>query len=340
MVPHARGRRCIRIIVGAAFAGLALFLLRGVLAEAANMLIAAGTLAILLCPLCRLYEKKLPRPLAAFLCLLTAAAVCLGAVTAIAIPLIVGFSEIYSMLPATLEKIQARIADTAGMFGLTGLNTGALSPDIFSKAGDVLRRVFTGAAGFAGTAADLVIAAAVAWHMLVSRDQLALRAELIIPSGRRQIVIRGASEALMETMMYLRGQAIIALCVGVLSAFGLFIVGVPSAIPLGLTAGLLNMIPYLGPVIACVPVGVIALTEGILPTLLSVGVLIAVQQIDGLILSPRIVGSSTGFSPSTVMIAIFASGAVWGVPGMLVALPVMILIRTCVRVFVELGHSD
>lgn len=337
---HARGRRYIRILAGAALAGLALFLLREVLLEAANLLIVAGALAVLLCPLCRIYEKKLPRPLAAALCLLTAAAVALVAITAIVIPLITGFSEIYSMLPAALERMQSVWADIAGRLGLSGMAAGSLSPDMFSKAGSFVGRIFTGAAGFAGTAADLVIAAVVAWHMLVSREQLALRAELIIPSRHRQTVIRGASEALMETMMYLRGQAIIALCVGVLSAFGLFVVGIPSAIPLGLTAGLLNMIPYLGPVIACVPVGVIALTEGLLPTVFSIGVLIAVQQIDGLILSPRIVGSSTGFSPSTVMIAIFASGAVWGVLGMLVALPVMILIRTCVRVFVELGHSD
>lgn len=337
---HARGRRYIHIIAGAALAGLALFLLRDVLLEAANLLIIAGALAVLLCPLCRIYEKKLPSPLAAALCLLTAAAVALIAITAVVIPLVTGFSEIYSMLPAALESAQALWSDIAGRFGLSGMSAGSFSPDMFSKAGSFVGRVFTGAAGFAGTAADLVIASIVAWHMLVGREQLALRAELVIPSKHRQTVIRGASEALMETMMYLRGQSIIALCVGVLSAFGLFMVGIPSAIPLGLTAGLLNMIPYLGPVIACVPVGVIALTDGLLPTALSIGVLIAVQQIDGLILSPRIVGSSTGFSPSTVMIAIFASGAVWGVLGMLVALPVMILIRTCVRVFVELGHSD
>ena len=337
---HARGKRCIRMITGAALAGLALLLLRDVLIEAANLLIVAGALAMLLCPLCRIYEKKLPRPLAAAMCLMTAAAAALVAITAIALPLVTAFTEIYSMLPEVLERIQSVWVEIAGRFGLSEFTAGSFSPDIVSKAGSFAGRIFTGAAGFAGTAADLVIAAAVAWHMLVSREQLALRAELIIPSKHRQTIIRGASEALMETMMYLRGQAIIALCVGLLSASGLFVVGIPSAIPLGLTAGLLNMIPYLGPVIACVPVCAIALTEGLLPTVLSAGVLIAVQQIDGLILSPRIVGSSTGFSPSTVMIAIFASGAVWGVLGMLTALPVMILIRTCVRVFVELGHND
>lgn len=337
---HTGRMRHIRIIAFAALAVLALFLLRKVLLEAAALLIAAGALAILLCPLCRIYEKKLPRALAAAMCLLTAAAVALIAITAVALPLVAAFSEIYSMLPAALERLHSAWSDIAGRMGLSGMSAGGLSSDIFIKAGSFLGRIFTGAAGFAGTAADMLIAAAVAWHMLVSREQLALRAELIVPSKHRQTVIRGASEALIEVMMYLRGQAIIALCVGALSAFGLFVVGIPSAIPLGFTAGLLNMIPYLGPVIACVPVGAISLTEGFLPAVLAIAVLIAVQQIDGLILSPRIVGGSTGFSPSTVMIAIFASGAVWGVAGMLTALPAMILIRTCVRIFVELGHSD
>jgi predicted PurR-regulated permease PerM len=99
------------------------------------------------------------------------------------------------------------------------------------------------------------------------------------------------------------------------------------------------MIPYLGPFIACIPVGAVALTQGFLSFALSIGVLIAVQQIDGLVLSPRIVGSSTGFAPAAVMISIFASGAVWGALGMLLALPCMILILTCGRVFVELRQN-
>lgn len=337
---HAGIKRCIRIIAGAVLAGLALYLLRKSLLEAAYLLIMSGALAVLLCPLCRIYEKKLCRPLAAALCLLTAAAVAMVAATAVVIPLITGFSEIYAMLPTALERMHSLRVAVADRIGLSVMTAGSFSSDVINKVGGFAGRIFTGAVGFAGTAADLAIAAVVSWHMLLNREQIALRAELIIPSEHRQTILRSVTEARMETMMYLRGQALIAVCVGALSAFGLFIVGIPAAIPLGLTAGLLNMIPYLGPVIACVPVGVIALTEGLLSTAFSIGVLITVQQIDGLILSPRIVGSSTGFSPSTVMIAIFASGAVWGVAGMLIAMPAMILIRTCVRVFVELWHSN
>ena len=203
----------------------------------------------------------------------------------------------------------------------------------------VLKSAVSGAMGFAGTIADAAVACAAAWYMLTDRLRLMLGLELIVPSAIRKDVIAGVCEAKTELAMYLRGQSIIAFCVGILSAIGLWAIGIPDSIPLGLTAGILNMVPYLGPVIACIPVGALALTQGLMPLVLSIAVLIAVQQIDGLILSPRIVGSSTGFSPPVVLISIFSFGAVWGIAGMLAALPVMILIRTSVRVFVESRHN-
>lgn len=310
------------------------------LAQAAKLLFISGALALLLSPLCGMLEKHMPPALAATVCLLAAAAVAVIAVLAVALPVINGARRIYELLPEITGALGALAEKTGGIPGIEGLS----APDLYKHAFGLLRGFMGGfaskAAGAFGAAADIVIAAVTAWYMLVSRARLALSAELVIPGRYRRRILPGISEMRLEIMMYLRGQAIIALCVGALAAVGLMLIGIPSAVPLGLMTGLLNMIPYFGPFIAAVPVGILALTEGFVPAALAVGALIAVQQIDGLILSPRIVGSATGFSPATVMISIFAAGAVWGVAGMLAALPLLILIRTCVRVFVELAHND
>ena len=335
-----RTKRRARITLGLLLLALGAIIFRRPLAEALKLLLIAGVLALLLTPVCRLYERRLPIGLAAALSLLTAATVIFIALISFVAPLVNGLQRIYALIPGFMEKVGAMLEQAGGSLGLDALANSSLT----GKAAEMLNRLLGGAAakatGIFGAAADAAIAAVVSWYMLINRKQLALSAELILPYRQRPVILQGASEMRLEIMMYLRGQALIAICVGALSAIGLFLIGIPSAITLGFTTGLLNMIPYFGPFIATVPVWMIALTEGLVPAALAVGVLIAVQQIDGLILSPRIVGNATGFSPSMVMITIFAAGAVWGVIGMLAALPGLILIRTCVRVFVELGHND
>ena len=64
-------------------------------------------------------------------------------------------------------------------------------------------------------------------------------------------------------------------------------------------------------------------------------VLVVVQQLDGLLISPRVMGALTGLGPAAVLVGVFAGGCALGVPGMLLALPAMMVFRTCVRVFVQ-----
>lgn len=323
-------KRRIILAVGISFAVLGLYLFRNFVLEAGKLILLASSIAFLLSPLCALYEKRTPTAIAAVLSLLTALLIAVIALTCILIPIINSITNLYSKFPVLLHNIRLHIPSTISDSALSQM------PDNMYS---LITSIFTGIINFVSATADIGIALVIAWYMLTDRERLALRLELVIPSVYRQTVMRSLSEARLEIMLYLRSQSIIAICVGLLSALGLFIIGIDNAFPLGMTAGILNMIPYLGPIIACIPVGIAALTHGFILLLLSIAVLIAVQQIDGLILSPRIVGSSTGFPPSVIMISIFAAGAVWGIAGMLLILPAMILIRTCFRVFVELSHN-
>ena len=297
---NSRKKRRILLAAGIITAALGLYIFRRFVLESGKLIFFAGSIALLLSPLCNLYQKHMPSAIAAVLSLLTALLIAAVALTCILIPIISSLIELYNRTPSLLDNLPSIISD------------GALSK-IPENIYGLITRILTSAISFASGAADIAVALVVAWYMLTDRERLTLRLELLIPSDYRQTVIRSASEARLEIMLYLRGQSIIAICVGLLSALGLFIIGLDNAIPLGMTAGILNMIPYLGPIIACIPVGAVALTQGIFPLILSIAVLISVQQIDGLILSPRIVGSSTGFAPSVVMISIFAAGAVWGI---------------------------
>ena len=95
------------------------------------------------------------------------------------------------------------------------------------------------------------------------------------------------------------------------------------------------MIPYFGPFIGGVPAVLIALGDGPGKAAMVAVALAVVQQLDGSLISPKIMGSLTGFSPALVLVAIYAGARLGGIAGMLVALPAMMSIRTLFRVFVQ-----
>lgn len=127
---------------------------------------------------------------------------------------------------------------------------------------------------------------------------------------------------------FLRGQLLDALIIAVLSSIALSVVGIDFAIFIGFFAGLANIIPYFGPIIGSVPAVIVALLDGsISKAVLSVVVLLGIQQIDGAVISPRVVGDSTGLHPVFVLLAVIIGGKYFGLVGMLVAVPVAAIIK-------------
>lgn len=295
---------------------------------------AAGA-AVIISPICRLYEKKLSRGPAAALAVMSIVLALILAVSIIPY-LAIGFSDFAHDMLKVLRSVAEKISTMARTVGMDF--SGApdnLSDRIFSAGTKAAKAVVSTVSG----AAEVLVASVVCIFLLKDRDRLLLHLELFAPCSIREKAVRCASAAYGEIMLYIRAQLIISLCVGLLSAVGLFVIGVPYGLLLGALAGIFNIIPYLGPIVASVPVALSALTVSLPLAIMSVIIMIAVQQIDGLIISPRIMGSVTGFHCAVVMIAVFSAGAAFGIVGMLLVLPTMILIRTCMRVFVESNRN-
>ena len=95
------------------------------------------------------------------------------------------------------------------------------------------------------------------------------------------------------------------------------------------------MIPYFGPILGGIPVVLLALGESWQKAAFSLAALVLVQQIDGTVISPRVMGNATGFSPAVVLLALYAASGVFGIAGLLFAMPALMAIRTLYRVFVQ-----
>jgi predicted PurR-regulated permease PerM len=144
-------------------------------------------------------------------------------------------------------------------------------------------------------------------------------------------------------LLYLRGQLLSALSIGVLTWIVGAGLGLAGAVWLGLFAGLMETVPHIGPLVAIVPAIVVALWKG--STVLDVAnwqfaliiaaVYVAIQQIGSLIIQPKMLGRELDLPPLVVLIAIVAGTALGGIAGLLLAVPILVTVREIVTYAIE-----
>lgn len=143
--------------------------------------------------------------------------------------------------------------------------------------------------------------------------------------GRVREVGRAAFEKLGA---YVRGQLIMMVAIGVGTGIGMLLIGVPFVLPLSFLAFLTEAIPLVGPFIAGVPIVIIAFVDGgLVPGLFMAGWVIALQQLEGYILQPIIQRKALELSPVIVMLSVLAGGALGGIVGALIAIPLVAVVK-------------
>ena len=131
------------------------------------------------------------------------------------------------------------------------------------------------------------------------------------------------------------------LCVGVVTATGLTLLGIPLALALGVLAGLLNFIPYLGPILSGGPAVLIAFTQSPADALNTLLFFVAIQNLEGYALTPMLQRRSVSIPPALGILAIVGLAALFGTYGVLFATPLLLVIMVLVRMlYVEDALGD
>jgi len=324
----------------AVFAGAAaIILLWGdILRDVVSLFFGACIFAFLLSPLARLLEGRFSRSHAAFIALAGSSSLLLILI-ALLLPILARqLSMLAESLPQAFARIRGTIESAAGFLqkrlpGLTlpSAQLGGMENGI----GSMAREAISTLGSAAGSLYRLFLMAVLSYFLLADRERILLRLELAVPCAWRRMALRAGHMLMHELRLYLRGQATIALAVGLIAGLALAFIGLRSPVLLGSIVGIFNVIPYFGPLLGGVPAVLIALGSGWQKALLTVLILFLVQQIDGMVISPRVMGNITGFSPAVVLIAIFIGARIGSIGGMLLALPALMAIRTLYRVFVQ-----
>jgi len=177
---------------------------------------------------------------------------------------------------------------------------------------------------------SLILAPILAFYLL--RDLPAFKDKLtaLVPKESRAEVLAVAVEVDRALAGFIRGQLILALVVGVLTALGLQLLGVRFALILGMVAGFFNIIPYFGPIVGAIPAVALALLKDPLLALWVVLMFFGIQQLENLVLSPKILGERVGLHPLAVIFSVLAGAQLGGVVGMFLAVPVMAVARVLI----------
>lgn len=187
------------------------------------------------------------------------------------------------------------------------------------------------ASGFASTLLGLFLMLVLSFYLVKDSPLIADYLKNLIPPPYRDEATGLTDEINQVWRAFFRGQLLLVAVVGFVTWLGLFILGVPNALILGAVAGLLEIIPNLGPVLAAIPGVLVAYFQGSTHLALSPGwfalvVLLlyaVIQQVENTILVPRIIGGSVHLHPVVVLVGVLAGAAIAGILGIFLAAPVL-----------------
>lgn len=178
----------------------------------------------------------------------------------------------------------------------------------------------------------VVLTPVLTFYLLRDYDLLTAKVGELLPGGSREQIVGMAKEYDRLLSRYLRGQVVVALIIGSLTALGLWITQFPYAILLAVLVAVFGVVPYLGLVLSLIPALFIALVSGsVLVSLLKVALVYGIAQaLEGAVISPRIVGESVGLHPVWVVLALAVGGFFFGFVGLLIGVPLAVGVKLLV----------
>jgi predicted PurR-regulated permease PerM len=236
------------------------------------------------------------------------------------------FAELAAQLPAAWEALQLRLR--ASPVGTAIL----VKAEELAPSGQAIVNAATTALATIGGALSGLVIVLVGGLYLAAQPTLYSGGLLrMIPSRARGPAAETLDVIAVSLRNWLKGQALGMVFVGLGTGLGLWLVGVPAAWAIGLVAGLAEFVPYAGILLAALPAVVLSFGQDTSTGLWTVGVLIAVQQLQGNLVMPLLQNKMVDLPPAITIFGIIAAGILFGVPGVLLATPLTIVALVLVR---------
>ena len=354
-VSLGRFLRIVLLVVGVLVAFFILDSLSSVLLPFA----IAWLLAYLLNPLVNIVQEKLHvkyRALSIVVALLLVGLVICG-LAVFVLPLM--FSELYALKGITVSFLEQNINDAsipepimdffkgvAADYGVAETLQNSRDAGLFDVIAERAQIMLLGTVDFVGQVLSLSLIMLYMFFILLDFERVSSGWQPYVPKKWRGVVLKLWSDLVYGMNQYFRGQALVALCVGILFSVGFLLIDFPAAIAFGLFIGVLNLVPYLQ-VVSLLPMALLAMLKAgntggdFWPIMLTaLAVMLVVQLIQDLILVPRIMGKRMNLHPAIILLSLSIWGHLLGVLGMIVALPLTTLLLAYMRRYNEIAETS
>lgn len=190
-----------------------------------------------------------------------------------------------------------------------------------------LKRAIAAMFGLFPGVVSLLVSPVLAFYLLKDLDRIRARFWSVVPVEWQAAVYKLGFDVDEALNGFIRGQLAVALVVGGLSAAWAAALGIPFAALIGAVAGVTDVIPYVGPIAGAVPAVILGLTQSPWIAAYAVAGFVAIHQLEGTVIAPKVVGESVGLHPLIVIFAILAGGEMAGLMGLLLGVPVAAVLK-------------
>ncbi len=292
------------------------------------LLFACALVSLILLTITHAIRKRTRLPLSVSLALTVLGLLALigGAIAFFGATMQAEFAELATRLPAAWGDVQGRLR--ASPVGASMLERAqGLAP----SGQTIVNAVTTALATVGGALSGLAIVLVGGLYLAAQPTLYAVGLLRLFPAAAQKTAAETLDAISVSLRNWLKGQALGMLFVGVATGLGLWLVGVPAAWAIGLVAGMAEFVPYLGVLLAGIPAVVLGFGQGTDTGLWTIGVLIAVQQIQGNLVMPLLQNRMVDLPPAVTIFGIIAAGILFGVAGVLLATPLTIVVLVLVR---------
>ncbi|MEY4636326.1 MAG: hypothetical protein RJA55_2124 [Acidobacteriota bacterium] len=309
------------------------------------LIYVSALFAIGLAPLVRMIERRrltpigkrrLPRSAAILLIYATVLGLLAGLAAAVVRPLMAQGRQLWTDLPMRLDWLHQKLV------GWGVMPEGASFAELLQQAPvsggtDVVTTVLLTIWGFIGGVFGLVTILLLTFYLLVDSEHLFNLLVRLFPPSQRERVAKVGAEVSVKVSAWLGGQILLGFIIGITSAVGLALLGVPYFFVLALIAGVGEMIPMVGPLLAAVPTIAVAFTVSPSVGVATAGFCWALQIVENNVLVPKVMSQQVGLSAITVIVALIIGSSLLGLAGALLAVPTAAIFQV---LFEELVLAD
>ncbi len=243
-------------------------------------------------------------------------------------------SQLSFALPSAFYQIGEELEKLASRFGLDIGGGNGISTSTLVGLG---RRLLGGALGLfmdvTSVVLGMVVAVFVAVYMAASPSPVVGWVVRLFPTRHRPWVRDLLSEIRISLLSWLKGRLVSMVIIGALSTVALYVIGIPGALLLGLFAGLVSFVPYIGPIVSVIPPVLLtfAFGETLIKALWVVVAYVIIQQVETYLITPVIMQKVASLHPAVAIAAVTLLGAAFGLLGALLALPAAVVAGVLVK---------